>query len=65
VADIIGGLHLINPPRKQLEGTLAYLKELGPTKVHACHCTDLKSKIALSGVVNLEEVGVGTVIHYD
>ncbi len=65
VADIIGGLHLINPPRQQMEGTLAYLRKLAPTTVHACHCTDLKSKIALSRVVNLEEVGVGLAVNYD
>ncbi len=65
VAEIIGGLHLLNPPHKQLQGTLDYLQELQPGVVRACHCTDLNSKIALSTVVNIQEVGVGLVVEYD
>lgn len=65
VADIVGGFHLQNPPRKQMEGTLAYMKELRPDSVHACHCTDLNSKIDLATVINLKEVGVGLSIDYD
>ncbi|GAI84750.1 unnamed protein product [marine sediment metagenome] len=40
------------------------MKKLKPKEVHACHCTDLKSKIALSKVVNLKEVGVGQTLKY-
>lgn len=65
VADIVGGLHLMSPAPEQLEGTLAYLQQLRPRRLHACHCTDLRSKIALAGVVPLEEVGCGTVLEYD
>ena len=65
VVDVIGGFHLLNPPAHQLDGTIAYLKTLQPEAVHACHCTDLASKIALSGVVPLKEVGVGLSITYD
>jgi len=64
IADIVGGFHLLNPSDSQLRGTQEYMKELNPAKVHACHCTDLKSKIALSQVVTLEEVGVGLQIEY-
>ncbi|MCD4678452.1 MAG: MBL fold metallo-hydrolase [Desulfobacula sp.] len=64
IFDVIGGFHLQNPPKRQLEGTISYFKNLGPVKVHACHCTDLESKIALSRVVNLEEVGVGLSLQY-
>jgi len=64
VIDIIGGLHLLEPSSKQLEGTLSYLKHLAPECVRACHCTDLQSKIALSNVVDLKEVGVGLTINY-
>lgn len=64
VVDIIGGFHLLNPSEEQLQGTLEYFKLLNPRAVHACHCTDLKSKIALSKVANLEEVGVGLTIEY-
>jgi 7,8-dihydropterin-6-yl-methyl-4-(beta-D-ribofuranosyl)aminobenzene 5'-phosphate synthase len=64
VVDIVGGLHLLDPPEEQLQGTLKYMRELQPTEVHACHCTDLNSKIALSKVVNLKEVGVGLTLEY-
>lgn len=64
ILDIIGGFHLQNPPKRQLEGTISYFKNLHPTVVHACHCTDLVSKIALSRVVNVKEVGVGLSLQY-
>jgi 7,8-dihydropterin-6-yl-methyl-4-(beta-D-ribofuranosyl)aminobenzene 5'-phosphate synthase len=53
------------PSKEQLQGTLEYLKKLNPKQMHACHCTDLSSKIALSEVVNLKEVGVGLVLEYE
>jgi len=65
VIDIVGGLHLLNPSDEQLRGTLEYLGKLGPDSMHACHCTDLRSKIALSKVVNIKEVGVGLILEYD
>ncbi len=65
VADIIGGFHLLNPGKEQLSGTLDYFKKLSPGAVHACHCTDLESKIALSQVSNVKEVGVGLTLCYD
>ena len=34
-------------------------EKLQPDEVHACHCTDLNSKMALSQVANLKVVGVG------
>jgi 7,8-dihydropterin-6-yl-methyl-4-(beta-D-ribofuranosyl)aminobenzene 5'-phosphate synthase len=64
VVDIIGGFHLLNPSTEQLQGTLEYMKSQCPDCVHACHCTDLNSKIALSQVVDLEEVGVGLTLEY-
>jgi len=65
VADIIGGFHLQDPSKDQLDGTLDYFKKLAPRAVHACHCTDLGSKIALSRVCNIREVGVGLSLGYD
>jgi len=65
VIDIVGGLHLLEPSKEQLQGTLEYMKKLNPKQMHACHCTDLNSKIALSKVVNLKEVGVGLVLEYE
>jgi len=64
VVDIIGGFHLLNPPPEQLQGTIEYMKSLRPDAVHACHCTDLDSKIALAKAVNLIEVGVGLTLEY-
>lgn len=64
IADIIGGLHLMNPASTQLNGTLDYLGKQGLKGVHACHCTDLASKIAISSVVEIHEVGVGLAISY-
>jgi len=59
IYDIIGGFHLLDPPEPQLKGTVAYFKKLHPRTVHACHCTGLESKLALSQVVKIEEVGSG------
>ncbi len=64
VVDIIGGFHLLNPPEEQLRATLNYMLSLQPQNVHACHCTDLASKIELAKVVNLREVGVGLTLEY-
>jgi 7,8-dihydropterin-6-yl-methyl-4-(beta-D-ribofuranosyl)aminobenzene 5'-phosphate synthase len=64
VVDIIGGFHLLSPSAEQLEYTLEYLKNLNPEEVHACHCTDLYSKIALSRAVTVKEVGVGLTLEY-
>jgi 7,8-dihydropterin-6-yl-methyl-4-(beta-D-ribofuranosyl)aminobenzene 5'-phosphate synthase len=64
VMDIIGGFHLIEPAKEQLDSTLDYFAELQPERLHACHCTDLDSKIALSGVAPIKEVGVGMVLEY-
>jgi 7,8-dihydropterin-6-yl-methyl-4-(beta-D-ribofuranosyl)aminobenzene 5'-phosphate synthase len=64
VIDIVGGFHLLEPSPEQLQGTLEYMESLRPGSVHACHCTDLASKIALSQVVDLREVGVGLSLEY-
>lgn len=64
VAEIIGGFHLQKPSREQLAGTIAYLSAVEPGAVHACHCTDLLSKIALAGSLPLQEVGVGLALAF-
>jgi 7,8-dihydropterin-6-yl-methyl-4-(beta-D-ribofuranosyl)aminobenzene 5'-phosphate synthase len=64
IVDIIGGFHLQQPGQIQLQKTLEYFRQVNPTALHACHCTDLRSKIALAGVVPLEEVGVGLRLEY-
>ncbi|SHK06330.1 MBL fold metallo-hydrolase [Desulforamulus aeronauticus] len=65
VVDVVGGFHLLNPAKQQLDGVLKYLETAQPKEVHACHCTDLHSKIQLSKVVNLKEVGVGLSLQYN
>lgn len=65
IADIIGGFHLLNPSASQMAGTLACFSQIKPLAFHACHCTDLDSKVALAGVAPLEEVGVGLSLHFD
>ncbi len=65
IFDIVGGFHLIKPRTEVLEETCKYLKDLQPEVLHTCHCTDLKSKIALAGVTNLEEIGTGSVLEYE
>ncbi|HIH94439.1 TPA: MBL fold metallo-hydrolase [Methanosarcina acetivorans] len=64
VLDIVGGFHLLEPSKERMRGTLDYLKKLDPECIHACHCTDLNSKIELSKVCRLKEVGVGLQIEY-
>jgi 7,8-dihydropterin-6-yl-methyl-4-(beta-D-ribofuranosyl)aminobenzene 5'-phosphate synthase len=64
VHDVLGGLHLQQPSPEQMQGTLDYIKKLNLKQIHACHCTDLQSKIALSQVVEIKEVGVGLSLQY-
>ena len=64
IVDIIGGLHLMSPSKDQLDGTVDYISRLKLKQLHACHCTDLYSKIALSRVAPIKEVGVGMTVEY-
>jgi 7,8-dihydropterin-6-yl-methyl-4-(beta-D-ribofuranosyl)aminobenzene 5'-phosphate synthase len=65
VIDIIGGLHLMRPGREQLAGTRRYLEQLQLAALHACHCTDLASKIFLAGSCPLHEVGSGLRLSFE
>lgn len=64
IVDVIGGFHLLNPTEELLKYTCEYMKQSNVNKIHAGHCTDLKSKIELSKYANLKEVGVGLVLEY-
>jgi 7,8-dihydropterin-6-yl-methyl-4-(beta-D-ribofuranosyl)aminobenzene 5'-phosphate synthase len=64
LVDIIGGLHLMNPSRERIDGTCAYLQDVGPEVMHACHCTSFASRVALSSVCPVAEVGVGLRLEY-
>ena len=65
IIDIIGGLHLINTPEERLEKTADFLKQKNIRNIHACHCTDLKSKIFLSTSADIIETGIGTKLNYN
>lgn len=64
ILDVIGGFHLLKPTPLQLEGTLACMRSLQPKAVHACHCTGMAAKFALSRVVNMKEAGSGLAVEY-
>ena len=64
IVAIIGGLHLLDPPKEQLAGTLEYIKEINLTALYACHCTDFTSKCALAKVARVMEVGVGLCVEF-
>jgi 7,8-dihydropterin-6-yl-methyl-4-(beta-D-ribofuranosyl)aminobenzene 5'-phosphate synthase len=64
IIDIVGGLHLLKPPRDRLEKTGEYLQDLQLQSLHACHCTSLSSKIALAGYCPVEEVGTGMILQW-
>ncbi len=64
IADVIGGFHLLDPGWIKLRGTVEYFRKLHVGEVHACHCTDLRSRIALSNVCNIKEVGSGLKLEY-
>ena len=64
ILDVIGGLHLLKPSEKKIQGTLTYFQKTKPQNMHICHCTDLPSKIALAKVSNLQDIGVGLSLDY-
>lgn len=61
IVDVIGGFHLSDV---QLNGTIDYFAKSSIQSIHACHCTDLGSKIALASVVEMVEVGVGLELEF-
>jgi len=65
LADILGGLHLLDPSERRLRGTIERLEALQPRKIHACHCTDLRSKLEMGRTLPLEDVGVGLRLEYE
>jgi len=62
---VVGGFHLLDSPENQLENTLSFFREVHPLQLHACHCTDLTSKIALSTASLMNEAGSGLVLEYE
>ncbi|MFA6849433.1 MAG: MBL fold metallo-hydrolase [Selenomonadaceae bacterium] len=64
IYDIIGGFHLLQTEKQQMESTLNYFKTLHAHAVYAGHCTDLSAKINLAKVANIKELGVGLELNY-
>lgn len=64
IVDIVGGLHLLTPTPRQIEGTLDYIQRLNLAALHACHCTDFASRKALADVAPQQEVGVGLTLSF-
>lgn len=64
VRDIIGGFHLLDPSAERLNGTVRFLKERSPMALHACHCTDLNSRMALGQAAPIHDVGSGMILEY-
>lgn len=64
VADIIGGLHLLDAPLERLEPTARFLADAGVKRLHPCHCTDLRAKTFLAQSLDVREVGVGLRLEY-
>lgn len=64
VADIIGGMHLLDAPPERLERTARFLADAGVERLHPCHCTDLSAKMFLGRSLDVREVGVGLRLEY-
>lgn len=64
IVDIIGGFHLLNPPERQMQGTMDYLAPLNLKQIHPCHCTDFNSRVRLGSQLPVKEVGVGLSLEY-
>ena len=64
IYDIIGGFHLLQTQKQQMEATMNYFKTLHAHAVYAGHCTDLSAKINLAKAANVKELGVGLELNY-
>ena len=62
---VIGGFHLLNPSDKILSETLNFMKIINPQNLYACHCVDLNTKIELSKIAAIKEVGVGLTLTFE
>lgn len=64
ICDVVGGLHLLDPSKEKIDGTLKFLSDLTPDVLHPCHCTKAKYKYMLAGQCRVEEIGCGSVLEY-
>jgi len=64
VAGVIGGFHLLKQDEK-LNKTILKLKEFQIERLIPCHCVNLKSKIEMSKILEIEEAGCGLQINLE
>ena len=64
IIDVIGGFHLFKENIVEIAKTKEYFKNEQIKLLHPCHCACLKSKIEISKVAPVEEVGVGLELNY-
>ncbi|MDD1751741.1 MAG: hypothetical protein LUQ38_01455 [Methanotrichaceae archaeon] len=55
----------MNPSEDRIRGTAECLRKFGLRALHASHCTDLISKMRLSEVAPVNEVGTGLRLKYE
>lgn len=64
VADVVGGFHLLSCSGGEMAEISAYMKMVGVTRLHPCHCTDFAAKAALARDFSVAEGGVGLRLNY-
>ncbi|MDO5562282.1 MAG: MBL fold metallo-hydrolase [Synergistaceae bacterium] len=60
ILDVLGGFHMQNVPKEEMERTVDWLAQAAPVKMHPCHCTDFKARAAIARRIDVDEVGVGS-----
>lgn len=65
IADIVGGLHLLENDSEKARETGKWLAARSPKAVHACHCTAFQAKKSLMEFVPLKMAGTGTKLEYN
>jgi 7,8-dihydropterin-6-yl-methyl-4-(beta-D-ribofuranosyl)aminobenzene 5'-phosphate synthase len=65
IACVIGGFHLLDATKEQIDATCRYFAGLDAGVVHPCHCTGFTATIALAGAANVRETGVGLRLSFD
>lgn len=59
ITSIIGGLHLKESSKEQINKTADYIKKQNLNTLYSCHCTGFQAQCLLNSVTNLKEVGSG------
>lgn len=65
ILDVVGGMHLIDPPPEQMQGTLDVLHAVSPAALHPAHCTRERFRRVLAHVAPGRDMGVGVRLEYD